>query len=107
MHGDDFTSAEMLDQLRWFETELAKAYAIKTKFASHDKDLPSEGRVLNRVLRATEDGWKLEADHRHAELVQEEFDVANGKALSRLASVTIRTSKQICWCEDRSAKFVP
>ena len=63
------------------EKELAKVYEIKTKYVGHADHLPSEGRVLNRVLRATGNGWELEADQRHAELVQEALEVGQGKGV--------------------------
>lgn len=81
VHGDDFTSCGVEDSLKWFEKELAKVYAIKTKVIGHASNLPSEGRVLNRVLRATDEGWELEADQRHAELVQEALGVDQGKGV--------------------------
>ena len=34
-----------------------------------------EGEVLNRPIRATEDGWELEADPRHAELIIRTLDL--------------------------------
>ena len=32
-----------------------------------------EGRVLNRVIRITSEGWEDEADQRHADLIIEEL----------------------------------
>ena len=29
----------------------------------------AEGRLLNRVVRCTEQGWELEPDERHADLI--------------------------------------
>ena len=37
----------------------------------------SEGKVLNRLIRATESGWEIEADPRHAELVIEQLGLKN------------------------------
>ena len=42
----------------------------------------NEGKVLNRLIRATESGWEIEADPRHAELVIEQLGLANEKPLS-------------------------
>ena len=41
-----------------------------------------EGQVLNRVVRRTEDGWELEADLRHAELIIEQLGLTDGNAVS-------------------------
>ena len=37
------------------------------------EDCVSEGKVLNRIVRCSEDGWSLEADTRHAELIIEQL----------------------------------
>ena len=37
------------------------------------KGQKAEGKVLNRILRHTADGWEIEADPRHAELVIEQL----------------------------------
>ena len=37
----------------------------------------SEGRLLNRVLRCTSNGWEVEADQRHAEMIVQELDLSN------------------------------
>ena len=39
-----------------------------------------EGQVLNRVVRRTAEGWVLEADLRHAELIIKQLGLENAKA---------------------------
>ncbi len=55
------------------EKELTKAYEIKTQKVGMIDGYEAEGKVLNRVLRCTKDGWEMEADPRHAELVVEQL----------------------------------
>ena len=38
-----------------------------------------EGQVLNRVIRCTRDGYELEADLRHAELIIEQLGMKDAK----------------------------
>ena len=72
VHGDDYVSSGFSSDLTWLDGELSKAYEIKTQRLGRGKGLMSEGKVLNRVLRATASGWEIEADSRHAELVIEQ-----------------------------------
>ena len=41
----------------------------------------NEGKVLNRVLRVTEDGWEMDSDPRNAELVVEQWGLKDGKGI--------------------------
>ena len=82
VHGDDYvTSGRPLD-LRWLEEELSKAYEIKTQHLGLDKGSLSEGKVLNRIIRATQSGWEIEADPRHAELVVEQLGLQHEKSVA-------------------------
>jgi hypothetical protein len=44
--------------------------------------MSQEGKVLNRVLRRTEDGWEYEADPRHAELLVKSLNLEEAKPVS-------------------------
>ena len=59
--------------MEWLETELMEAYEIKTQKVGMSIGYKNEGEGLNRVLRCSEDGWEMEADPRHAELVVEQL----------------------------------
>ena len=39
-----------------------------------------ETRVLNRIIRVTEDGWEYEADQRHADLIVEGLGLSQAKS---------------------------
>ena len=64
------------------EAKTRGKYDIKTQVIGHGAKDVVEGKVLNRIIRATDDGWELEADPRHAELLAEQLGVESGKGLS-------------------------
>ena len=80
VHGDDYVSTGMQEDLDWLELELQKAYEIQTQKVGPGKEQDSEGKVLNRIVRCTGDGWEYEADQRHGEILVEELglEAANG-----------------------------
>ena len=75
VHGDDYCSAGPKASLDWMEGELAKQYQIKSHRINSSKGEGSELKVLNRVIRRTEEGYELEGDQRHGELVLEQLDI--------------------------------
>ena len=79
VHGDDYRSAGDDKGLQWLEKTLAEKYEIKTKKVGHADDMSREGQILNRVVRATERGFELEADPRHAELLMEQLGLTDGR----------------------------
>ena len=40
-----------------------------------------EGRVLNRILRYTEEGWEIEPDQRHADIIVHELKLDEARAV--------------------------
>ena len=75
VHGDDYVSSCRQTDLDWMEIQLQAAYEIQTQKLGLDEDCVSEGKVLNRIVRCSKDGWSLEADPRHAELIIEQLGV--------------------------------
>ena len=61
----------------WLEAELTKAYEIQTQKLGGSMEQKVEGKVLNRTLRHIAEGWEIEADPRHAELVIEQLGLDN------------------------------
>ena len=59
---------------------LAERFEIKTKVVGTGVGEESEERILNRIIRVTEDGWEIEADQRHADIIIGELNLkeANG-----------------------------
>ena len=82
VHGDDYVSAGTPQQMKRLEEELSKAYEIKTQSLGLAARLQREGKVLNRILRAIEAGWEVEADLAHAELVMEKLGLTGEKAVA-------------------------
>ena len=47
--------------------------------------MDKEGKILNRILRVGPEGWELEADQRHGELIAKEMGLDKSKGLSTSA----------------------
>ena len=73
VHGDDYASAGLLGDLRWMQRELENRFEMKTTIVGHanEKDVVAEGKILNRIVRATSCGWEYECDQRHVEVLIE------------------------------------
>ena len=68
VHGDGFTTTGAKPDLDWFESELEAKYELrKGGIICPVKDDDKEGRVLNKIVRWTEDGFEYEAEPRQAE----------------------------------------
>ena len=81
VHGDDYFSSGLQANLDWLEGELAASYEIQTQKIGAGEGCVQEGKVLNRIVRYTDQGWQLEADPRHSELIIEQLGVDGGKAV--------------------------
>ena len=81
VHGDDYVPPGTVDNMEWLEKELLKAYEIKTQKVGMSVGYKTEGKVFNSVLRCTKDGWEMEADPRHAELVVEQLGLKDDKGI--------------------------
>lgn len=80
IHGDDYCSSGYKEDLDWLQCELEKEFELNTQISSARKK--SEGHILNRIVRHTSDGWEMEADPRHAELIIEQLLNETDKAVS-------------------------
>ena len=63
------------------ETELEKTYEIKTQKLGWADGYKAEGKVLNKVIRRTEEGWEMEADPCHAEFVIEQLGFKHDRGI--------------------------
>ena len=86
VHGDDYCSAGSSSSLDWLQGVLEKRYEINSQRIGEGLDIKgveklNEGQVLNRVIRHTHDGYELEADLRHAELIIEQLELQSAKAV--------------------------
>ena len=68
-HGNDYVSAENDASFQWLEDELSKAYELQSQSLGLGEKCQKKAKVLNRIIRCSENGWEIEADSRHAELV--------------------------------------
>ena len=83
VHGDDFVSVGSRDGLEKFAIILEKRFEVKKNLIGLGGGEEKKGcRVLNRVVRVSEQGWEYEPDQRHAELIIEELGLAEAKAVS-------------------------
>ena len=82
VHGDDYMSAGDANSLDRLEAQLTAQYEIKTQRVGHGPKCSAEGQILNRVIRATDSGFELEGDPRHAELVVEQLNLQSGKGVT-------------------------
>ena len=74
VHGDDFVCAGEVPQLEWFKKKLKARFEIKSTTVGTNQSAGEvrEARILNRIIRVTEEGWEYEADQRHADLIVKE-----------------------------------
>ena len=64
-----------------FKGWLEGRFEIKTKILGGGLGEEKEGRVLNRVIRVTENGWEYEPDQRHADIIVEAMGLREGKGV--------------------------
>ena len=74
VHGDDFVFVATDADLDTIEGLMKKSFLTKVvgRLGDGPKDV-QEIRILNRVLRWTENGYEYEADQRHAEILARDF----------------------------------
>ena len=71
VHGDDYVSAGPEVELDWLKKSLEEKYKTKSQILNSMSAWGSEIKVLNRVIRRTREGYELEADPRHCEIIVE------------------------------------
>ena len=76
VHGDDYLCSGPTASLNKLKGQLAKAFEIKSCMLGDEPGMETEGKILNRIVRVTKDGWQLEADPRHAELIIQELGLS-------------------------------
>jgi len=79
VHGDDFVSVGIDSSLKWMSSELEKQFEVSTQIVGPERDDQKQVKVLNRIIKFTDEGIVYEPDPRHAELIVKELglDFAN------------------------------
>ena len=93
VHGDDFVAVGDPVHLADTEAALREKYKLKTETLSNETGDAKEVRILNKVVRITEEGVELEADPRHAELVVRELGVGKSKP-SKVPGVKVMSGEK-------------
>ena len=81
VHGDDFGAAGSRSGIAWFKGKLGERFGIKTTTVGLGPEEEREGRMLNRIVAVSEDGWSYEADQRHAELIVQGLGLSEAKGI--------------------------
>ena len=81
VHGDDYASTGAEEDLKWLKGELEGRFEIKTTMIGHGVGCCKELKVLNRVIRATPEGWEYEGDQRHGEIIVRETGMGSAKGV--------------------------
>ena len=68
VHGDDFVTSASQDNCQWLKSKLEERFDIKTSTLDPMK-AGQEERILHIIIRVTPNGWKIEADQRHVDIV--------------------------------------
>ena len=76
VHGDDFIAVGNTKWLLPTRKTLDK-YMLKFQVLGKGEDCVQEVRILNKVIRRTDEGIELEADPRHAEIVAKELGLVD------------------------------
>ena len=82
VHGDDYLSSGYAKDLDWLKACLEKQYELQSQRIGVGEGKSSEGKILNRIVRWTSNGFEMEADPRHCELVLKQLEIEDQKSLS-------------------------
>ena len=80
--GADYCATESSTSFSWFDIVLSNRYEIKTQHVGMGEGCTREGQIQTRVVRATNEGFEMEAGQRHAEFIIEQLQLQAGKGVS-------------------------
>ena len=95
VHGDDFVTSGQREGCGWFKKQLETRFSIKTRILGMREDEVKEERILNRVIRVTSQGWEMEADQRHVDIMIEQLNLKEAKGVSSPGEGVKRWEKKI------------
>ncbi|MDA8609425.1 hypothetical protein N9L19_00760 [bacterium] len=106
LHGSDFATVGTRQEVKLFKTVFEQIFDVKIqcsgpravvggrKSVAGTSTSPaptttngeamqegSKGRLLNRVLRCTPQGWEVESEQRHSAIIVQEIDLSNAHAV--------------------------
>ena len=83
VHGDDYVSTGIPNQLKWLREQLEAKYQVKTQLFGPGTDQMKEVKILNRIIQwHGSEGIKYEADPRHIEITVEQLKLKDAKPVS-------------------------
>ena len=109
VHGDDFMSAGTRTVVKDVRTKLESRFEIKTQIvvsrgrsptvyggAPYQKD-PEEvsvARILNLIVRCGPEGWEIEVDERHVDVIVRKLRLGDAKPVSIAGETEIRGEEE-------------
>ena len=108
VHGDDVVSVGTREAAQKFQADLEGRFEIKTQVLGPGEGVTractatpiphtvvevQEGRVLNRILRWTTEGWEIEPDQRHADIIVHELGLQDARPVCTPGEVESRTKE--------------
>ena len=88
VHGDDYMTVGTMEGCNWLRGKLEGRFDMKTKFVGHQPQCQKEVKILDRVIRATEEGYEYEADQRHGEIIVAEIGLASARGVKTPVGTT-------------------
>ena len=81
VNGGDFVGVGMPKELKWTQTKMKRTYKIKVEVLGPDKDQTKYARVLNRIIRWTDDRIEYQADLRHVKIIPKQLNIVDCNAV--------------------------
>lgn len=108
IHGDDYVSVGTDHDLKWLRKRIEEKYELKTQVLGPTKGDSQQVKVLNRVLRWTEQGIEYEAVPRHAEIIIKDLNLDKAKGVSSPGTKEEGRTKENCkdaLNDDRASEY--
>ena len=81
VHGDDFTTLGRREDPLWFHESFAKSFEIRIRgILRESADCEKDVRILNRIVRVSEDGILYESDPEHVEILVKTMNIKHSRS---------------------------